>query len=47
MADDIEIEDQHRLAEIAAFPDWPTTAAPMHHRELWWRGNRRWDPVPE
>jgi hypothetical protein len=47
MADDIEIEDQHRLAEIAAALDWPTTAALMHDRDLWWKGHRHWDSVPE
>jgi hypothetical protein len=34
MPDDIETEDQRRLAEIAAAPDWPTTVALVHARDL-------------
>ena len=41
MADDIEAEDQRRLAAIATAPDWPTTVALMHARDLWWRQHRR------
>jgi hypothetical protein len=37
MLDDIDAEDQRRLAEITAAPDWPTIAALMHDRDLWWR----------
>jgi hypothetical protein len=34
MADDIEQEDQRRLDQIANAPDWPTTSALMHERDL-------------
>jgi hypothetical protein len=47
MVDEIEEEDQRRLDEVRNARDWPTTAALMHERDLWWKRHRRWDPATE
>jgi hypothetical protein len=40
--DEIELEDQRRLQEIANAPDWPTTSRLMNERDTWWKQHRRW-----
>jgi hypothetical protein len=43
MPDEIELENERRLDQIANAPDWPTTSRLMNERDTWWKQHRRWD----